>query len=79
MRIVGTIPHPKVGISVFYMNDKFIVRFEAGGMEQAFRFSTEEVKGMDDIRERLDEAFLAGVIRRFNEMFLEHRRIQKNA
>ena len=70
MRVVGTIPHPSIGITVFSMNDKFIVKLEAGPMEQSFKFTTEEVKGIEDIKKIVDEEFIEKAIARFNEMFL---------
>ena len=44
MRIIDTIPHPSITISIFQMNDKYQVKFEAGPMEQTFKFTTAEVK-----------------------------------
>jgi hypothetical protein len=39
MRVLETIPHPSITITIFQMNDKFIVKFEAGPMEQVFKFN----------------------------------------
>jgi hypothetical protein len=71
MRVIATIPHPSVTISVFMMNDKYIVKFEAGPMEQSFKFKTTEVNGLDDLKEKINEAFVEKVRARFNEMFLQ--------
>ncbi|MBI3509919.1 MAG: hypothetical protein HY064_04595 [Bacteroidetes bacterium] len=71
MRIVGNIPHPDMSITVFHMNDKFIVKFEAGMMEQVYKFPQEKFGGMDAIREAMNETFLKKVKARFNEMFLD--------
>jgi hypothetical protein len=76
MRIIGTIPHPSISISVFHMNDKFIVKMEAGPMEQTFKFREEEVKGVEDIKKMLDEEFMKKAVERFNEMFLELKRVK---
>jgi hypothetical protein len=70
MRIIATIPHPSIRISVFHMNDKYIVKLEAGPMEQAFKFSAEEVKGPEHIEKILDAAFMQKALERFNEMFI---------
>lgn len=70
MRVIATIPHPKLTISIFSMNDKYQVKFEAGPMEQTFKFSHSEVNGVDGIKEMIDEAFLEKVLARFNEMYL---------
>ena len=70
MRIIATIPHPSIRISVFHMNDKYIVKLEAGPMEQAFKFSTEEVKGPEHIEKILDSEFMRKALDRFNEMYV---------
>jgi hypothetical protein len=70
MRIIASIPHPKLTISIFSMNDKYQVKFEAGPMEQTFKLSHDEVNGVDGIRKLVDEEFLQKVMERFNEMYL---------
>lgn len=71
MRIIDSIPHPSITISIFQMNDKFIVKFEAGPMEQAFKFYIEDVKSVDGLKALINEAFIEKVRLRFNEMFLQ--------
>ena len=39
MRILAEIPHPDCKISVFYMNQKYIVKFEKGNFEQSYKIS----------------------------------------
>ena len=71
MRIVGNIPHPDIRITVFHMNDKFIVKLEAGPMEQVFKFDQKKYPGFEAIQKLLDEIFIENALKRFNEMFLE--------
>lgn len=71
MRIIDSIPHPSMTISIFQMNDKFIVKFEAGPMEQAFKFNTGEVKSTEHIKQIVNADFIETVRKRFNEMFLQ--------
>lgn len=71
MRVIDTIPHPSISISIFQMNDKYIVKFEAGPMEQAFKFYTEDVKSVENLKKIVDESFIETVRLRFNEMFLQ--------
>ncbi|MDI1354588.1 MAG: hypothetical protein PSX36_06705 [bacterium] len=73
MRIVDTIPHESMTISIFQMNDKFQVRFEAGQMEQIFKFRIEDVKSVENLKKKLDHQFIETTRRRFNEMFLQLR------
>ena len=71
MRIIDSIPHPKMTISIFQMNEKFIVKFEAGPMEQAFKFDNAEVKGLENLKKMITTEFIETVRKRFNEMFLQ--------
>jgi len=71
MRVLGTLnKHPKMATTIFHMNDKFIIKFEAGNMEQTFKVSQSEVPGIEAIDKMLDDVFIKRVIERFNEMFL---------
>jgi hypothetical protein len=58
------------------MNDKYIVKFEAGPMEQTFKFDQAVFSGIEGITKAVDEEFLKKVKARFNEMFLEMKRIE---
>jgi hypothetical protein len=70
MRIIGNIPHPSISISIFAMNDKYQIKFEAGPMEQTFKISQTEVNGIEGINKLVDEEFLKKIMDRFNEMYL---------
>jgi hypothetical protein len=70
MRVIANIPHPKISITVFSMNDKYQIKFEAGPMEQIFKIPHNEVNGVDGIKLLIDEVFLEKVMERFNEMYL---------
>lgn len=70
MRIIANIPHPKLTISIFSMNDKYQVKFEAGPMEQIYKLSHAEVDGVEGIRKMVDDVFLEQILNRFNEMYL---------
>lgn len=73
MRIVGNIPHPQMTITIFMMNEKYIVKFEAGPMEQVYKLSQEKAKGLDHVKQIVDEQFQAAVLKKFGEMFEEMR------
>lgn len=73
MRVVDTIPHESMSITIMQMNDKYQVRFEAGPMEQIFKFSVEEVGSLEGLKKRIDESFIATTRKRFNDMFLQLR------
>lgn len=70
MRVIGNLPHPKISISIFSMNDKYQIKFEAGPMEQIFKIAHTEIDGMEGIKKMVDDEFLEKVMNRFNEMYL---------
>ena len=70
MRVIGNIPHPKLTISIFSMNDKYQIQFVAGPMEQTFKIAHADVDGVEGIKKMLDEEFMNKIMERFNEMFL---------
>ena len=76
MRIIDSIPHPSISISIFQMNDKYIVKFEAGPMEQAYKFYTEDVKSVERLKEIVNANFIEKVRVRFNEMFMQLKEAQ---
>jgi hypothetical protein len=69
MRIVDSIPHESMTISIFQMNDKYSVRFEAGPMEQVFKFHVEEVKNLENLKTLINTTFIEQTRQRFNDMF----------
>jgi hypothetical protein len=73
MRIVDTIPHPALQISIFQMNDKYLVKFEAAMMEQVFKFDITEVKNIEALKQIINADFIDAVRKRFNEMYLQYK------
>lgn len=78
MRIIDTIPHPSISISIFQLNDKYVVKFEAGPMEQAFKFSLSEVNSLEHLKKIIDTDFIETVRARFNDMYLQQMNTLKN-
>ncbi len=68
MRIIDSIPHPQLRISIFSMNDKYQVKFEAGPYEQTYKFEKDVVEGLEDLKTRVDDIFLEKVASIFREM-----------
>lgn len=79
MRVLGTLnKHPKIATTIFQMNDKYVIKFEAGNMEQTFKLLQTEISGIEAIDALLNEAFIKRVIERFNEMFLSFKELTKS-
>ncbi len=79
MRVVGNIPHPDLLITVFAMNEKYVVKMEAGPMEQTYKIPMDSVAGLDGVQKFFDEDFMQKVLQRFNEMFLDLKAASKKA
>ncbi len=71
MRIIDSIPHQSMTISIFQMNDKYMVKFEAGPMEQVFKYTVQEVKSVENLKTLMNEDFIEATRLRFNEMYLQ--------
>ena len=70
MRIIAEIHHPDCKISVFYMNQKYIVKFEKGNLEQSYKISEIDfiISGIDDIKKVINESLITSVLLRFQQM-----------
>ncbi|MBK0383690.1 hypothetical protein I5M32_12040 [Pedobacter sp. SD-b] len=66
MRIVAELPHPECKITIFSMNNKYIVKFEQGNLEQTFKLAEIDIlNGVNGVFEILDETFISKIIERF--------------
>jgi hypothetical protein len=69
MRIIAELPHPEFKISIFNMNNKYIVKIERGILEQSYKIAEADlIDGVNSIFKLLDEEFLKTVSARFVEM-----------
>ncbi len=70
MRTIAEIPHPACKITVFYMNQKYIVKFEQGNLEQSYKISELEyvIGGVDDLKKLITESFINQIVQRFQHM-----------
>lgn len=70
MRVIAELPHPDCKITLFNMNQKYIVKFEQGTLEQSYKLSEIDLSGggANEIFQILDEEFIATVVERFKSM-----------
>jgi len=69
MRILAELPHPDCKISIFGMNQKFIIKFEQGTLEQSYKIAEADIiGGVNGVFELLDEAFIQEVVSLFANM-----------
>lgn len=69
MRTVAELPHPDFKITIFSMNQKFIIKFEQGTLEQVYKIGeTDVVDGVNGVFQLIDDEFSKSVAARFDEM-----------
>jgi hypothetical protein len=69
MRVIAELPHPDCKISIFSMNQKYIIKLEKGVFEQIYKISELDVPdGVDGVFKILNDNFLKNAAERFNEM-----------
>lgn len=68
MRTVTKIDHPKLDISIFLRENKYIVKIVLDQYEQIYRLNQMDVAGMDDMEKLVSEEFLNKVWMRFVDM-----------
>lgn len=69
MRNLGEIAHPACKISLFAWNQKYIVKFEQGLVEQTLKFESLEFDGgEEEVRRRLTDDFILNVIETFKDL-----------
>ncbi|MBK9799503.1 MAG: hypothetical protein IPP56_07115 [Bacteroidetes bacterium] len=80
MRILAEIPHPDCKITVFYMNQKYIVKFEKGNLEQSYKISELEyiISGVDDVKKLINESFINQIMQRFQQMQQDLKQVLKD-
>lgn len=79
MRILGTIPHQAVKISVFYFNERYIVKLEMGLMEQTFKIrESDEIDSFVKVTSLITDEFIEQTIKRFKEMSEDIGKLFKN-
>jgi hypothetical protein len=68
MRIIDTIEHPIMRISIFQMNQKYIVKFELGALEQSYKFSELDIINLEILKVDVAEKISPNALLRFEEM-----------
>ena len=69
MRIVGTIDHPVLKITIFRNDDRLSLKLESGLYEQTYKFRDGEgVSSVEDVYRLVDETFLSQVSEAMQQM-----------
>ncbi|MES2837105.1 MAG: hypothetical protein V4667_06265 [Bacteroidota bacterium] len=70
MRVIGEINHPSCKISIFYMNQKYIVKVEKDTYEQTYKLSEFDylIKDVEDLKKLINEDFIQKCLNSFIKM-----------
>ena len=69
MRVIGEIPHPDCKITIFHWNNRYLIKLEAGLLEQTFKVSEYDIASEDDLKKILSEEFIQKALERFQGMY----------
>jgi len=69
MRVIAELPHPDCKITIFSMNQKYIIKLEKGIFEQIYKLSELDIpEGVNGVFQILNDEFMEGVSKRFEQM-----------
>jgi hypothetical protein len=69
MRTIAELPYPAFKLTLFGMNQKFILKFEQGPLEQVYKVSEMDVTGgVDGVFQLVDDVFIKAVETQFECM-----------
>lgn len=80
MRFIKTIPHHSLSIQLYAWNQKYILKYESGLLEQTYKIPEFEISGEENI-EKLAVAihFIQAIEKRFEEMWKDLQTIIEEA
>lgn len=69
MRTLAELPHPDFKITIFSMNQKFIIKFEQGGLEQTYKIAESDITdGVNGVFQLIDDEFTQVINAAFEQM-----------
>tara|TARA_R100001039_G_scaffold36103_1_gene31976 strand:- start:779 stop:1018 length:240 start_codon:yes stop_codon:yes gene_type:complete len=78
MRVVNEIVKDGIRISLFEWNNKYILKFELGNMEQTYKVPSMDVLEESDLEALMGGVFFEEVKKRFDEMHQSLQNVTKN-
>ena len=69
MRTLAEFPHTDFKITIFSMNQKFIIKFEQGGLEQTYKIAESDISdGVNGVFQLIDDEFTQVINAAFEQM-----------
>jgi hypothetical protein len=72
MKVIAQLPHSEFAVTLYWWNQKYILKFERDNLEQTYKISQLDVTGEEDVKKMLqNEAFSQKVSLRFEAMLAD--------
>lgn len=68
MRLIGEIPHPDCKITIFWWNNRYLVKFEAGLFEQTYKLNQYDLTDERELYTLIDTTFINQALAIFDQM-----------
>ena len=68
MRVVKELPSDKYNLTIYSWNNKYLLKFEQGGLEQTYKISEFDIMQESDLELAMTEQFVEKVLNRFDDM-----------
>ena len=68
MRIIGEIPHPDCKIVIFSWNNRYLLKFESGHLEQTYKINQHDISDESELYRLADEVFVQHALTMFEQM-----------
>ena len=68
MRVVSEIVHPELKITIFHWNNRYLIKFEAGLLEQTYKIHEYDVDSEEGVKKLVNDEFIRSTVDRFNQM-----------
>lgn len=68
MRVVKEVPHPELKITIFHWNNRYLIKLEAGLLEQTYKIQEYDVSSDEEVIRILDNEFIIEVVKIFHDM-----------
>ncbi|MCU0444892.1 MAG: hypothetical protein MUE85_08225 [Microscillaceae bacterium] len=69
MKVLKQISHPHLGITLYWWNQKYILKFEKDDLEQTYKIREMDISGEGEVLELIDnEEFIQKINHRFRQM-----------
>jgi hypothetical protein len=68
MRVVNEINHPDCRITIFSWNNRYLIKFEQGHLEQTYKINEFDLMHEDDLKKIIGEKFIQTVLKNFENM-----------